>query len=84
MRLPKSCTTIWLKILEIPESEWYTKKDHVFVRLKKALYGLVQSSLLWFEHISSTLAGMGFESCINDPVCFVDRLVNFRITSLCM
>ena len=72
MRLPKSCTVIWLKIMEIPESEWnlYTKKGHVFVRLKNALYGLVQSSLLWFKHISSTLAEMGFESCINDPCVF--------------
>jgi membrane protein DedA with SNARE-associated domain len=25
MRLPKSCTKIWLKILDIPESEWNTK-----------------------------------------------------------
>ncbi len=30
----------------------------------------MQSSLLWFNHISSTLAGMGFESCINDPCVF--------------
>ena len=72
MRLPKSCGSMWLNILEIPESEWnlWMRNGYVHVRLKKALYGLVQSSLLWYENISLTLVNMGFESCINDPCLF--------------
>ena len=48
MRLPRSCTTIWLTLLGIPEEAWYLWiiDGYVHVKLKKALYGLVQSSLL--------------------------------------
>jgi len=72
MRLPKSCTNIWLDIIGIPESEryLYTKNGYAYVRLRKALYGLIQSSLLWYENITATLRDFGFESCINDPCIF--------------
>ena len=33
----------------------------LYVQLDKALYGCVQSALLWYELYSSTLQGMGFE-----------------------
>src|SRR5210317_2147905 len=35
-------------------------KKTLFVQLDKALYGCVQSALLWYELYSSTLKGMGF------------------------
>ncbi len=72
MRLPKSCTNIWLDIIGIPESEryLYTKNGYAYVRLRKTLCGLIQSSLLWYENITATLRDFGFESCINDPCIF--------------
>ena len=33
----------------------------LYVRLIKALYGCVQSALLWYELFSSTLESMGFQ-----------------------
>ena len=33
----------------------------LYVQLDKALYGCVQSALLWYELYSSTLIDMGFE-----------------------
>ena len=33
----------------------------LYVQLDKALYGCVQSALLWYELYSSTLVEMGFE-----------------------
>jgi hypothetical protein len=78
MRLPKTCTEIWLSILKIPESSFhlYIRKDYVYVKLKKALYGLLQSSLLWYKNISSFLCEIGFESCINDNCIFYREINN--------
>ena len=36
-------------------------KRVLYVQLDKALYGCVQSALLWYELYSSTLQDMGFE-----------------------
>ena len=36
-------------------------KDVLYVQLDRALYGCVQSALLWYELFSSTLVNMGFE-----------------------
>lgn len=32
----------------------------IAVRLKKALYGCVQSAILWYNELTATLEGMGF------------------------
>ena len=37
------------------------KKGEITVRLDRALYGCVESALLWYNHISNTLAAIGFE-----------------------
>ena len=37
------------------------KKGEITVRLDRALYGCVESALLWYNHISDTLAAIGFE-----------------------
>ena len=36
-------------------------KKYVYIQLDKALYGCVQSALLWYESYSSTLKDIGFE-----------------------
>ena len=72
MRLPRSCTKFWLEIIKIPEDKWneYVKDGYVYVKLCKALYGLIQSSMLWFNNISDTLINMGFVAANNDPCSF--------------
>lgn len=37
------------------------KNKRLYFRLNKALYGCVQSALLWYELYSETLESMGFE-----------------------
>jgi hypothetical protein len=36
-------------------------KKVLYLRLQKALYGCVNSALLWYELFTGTLQGMGFE-----------------------
>jgi len=42
----------------------------LIVRLKKALYGCVESAKLWYEHISSTLRSFGFMANPQDRCVF--------------
>jgi len=42
-------------------------------RLKKAIYGLKQSSRVWFEKFSFTIYGIGFRRCHSNHSVFVRR-----------
>ena len=53
------CARIFVKLY--PQYAKFVRKNGSLVCLvKKALYGLVQSSNLWYKHIRSTLESMGF------------------------
>lgn len=41
------------------------------LKLKKSLYGLKQSPLNFFQHLSTRLLALGFQSCDADPCLFV-------------
>jgi hypothetical protein len=41
------------------------------VRLSKALYGLVNSPRLWYQHLSATLTSMDFAQSVSDPCLWV-------------
>lgn len=56
-------------ILYQPEGSKSKKK---YLRLKKALYGLVRSPKLWFEDLSRTLVSMGFKSIPEAPCLFTN------------
>lgn len=47
----------------------------ILVQLDKALYGLVESARLFYDHLSGTLANMGFEKNPYDP-CVWNKIVN--------
>ena len=57
----------------------YIRADlKIAVRLKKALYGCIQSALLWYSELSSTIVNMGFvknpyDSCSFRRVCGDDE-----------
>ena len=53
------------------------KTKVLYVRLNKALYGCVQSALLWYELFSTTLKEMGFELNPYDP-CVANKMINGR------
>jgi hypothetical protein len=47
----------------------------LYLELLKALYGCVQSALLWYELFSSTLQGMGFELNPYDA-CVANKVID--------
>ena len=50
-------------------------KDVLYLRLDKALYGCVQSALLWYNLFSKTLKAMGFVLNRYDP-CVANTVFN--------
>ena len=50
-------------------------KRVLYLRLQKALYGCVQSALLWYELFSNTLKGEGFLLNSYDP-CIANKEIN--------
>ena len=50
-------------------------KKVIYLRLKKALYGCVQSALLWYELYVSKLQEMGFELNPYDQ-CVANKIIN--------
>lgn len=48
----------------------YEPQTHCF-QLRKALYGLKRSPLLWYRHIQDTLTTMGFEGTRDAPCLFI-------------
>ncbi|MBW0566589.1 hypothetical protein O181_106304 [Austropuccinia psidii MF-1] len=41
-----------------------------FLKLKKAIYGLKQAPLYWYEHLKMWLVKIGFHPCTSDPCVF--------------
>jgi hypothetical protein len=50
-------------------------KKVLYLRLQKALYGMMKSALLFYRKLISELKGMGFEVNPYDP-CVVNKMVN--------
>jgi len=50
----------------------------LYLRLLKALYGCIQSALLWYELFSGTLQGMGFSLNLYDP-CIANKVINGKL-----
>ena len=69
MLLDDLSTAILLQI-EPNYKEFVQYNGTCIVKLKKALYGLVQSALLWYKHISATLEGIGFIKNPSDHCVF--------------
>jgi hypothetical protein len=54
----------------------------MYVQLDKALYGCVQSALLWYELYSSTLMDMGFELNPHD-LCVANSIIDGKQCTIC-
>lgn len=57
------------------------KKGRVCARLDKALYGLVQSSRIWYDKLSGILEGMGYTKNPVDP-CVYNKMVDGKQITL--
>lgn len=44
-----------------------TKNGSLFLKLRKALYGCIQSAKLWYEHLCKSLTDIGFKPNKRDP-----------------
>ena len=54
------------------------RKAGIILRLRKALYGLRKSPLLWQRELTKTLRSIGFEAVPYEPCCFIkDRILLF-------
>ena len=55
----------------------------IIVKLNKALYGCVQSSKLWYEHLCGTLLEMGFVRNPLDP-CVLNKVIDGKQCTICV
>ena len=59
--------------LDSTNRRFLRRDKRIAVRLKKALYGCIQSAVLWYKELASTLDGMGFQRNPYD-VCSFQRV----------
>lgn len=70
MRLQRATATLFVKLY--PEYESYVCADGtLIVEIRKAIYGLKESGLLWYKHITTTLKNLGYTPCAHDACVFV-------------
>lgn len=65
-----------------PEYSSFEKLGKIIFRLKKALYGCIQSARLFYEHLRKTLIGLGFEPNPYDPCVFNKTIYGKQCTIL--
>ena len=79
MRIPPYLAALFVSVYkEVRKrdiSEFIESDGSLLVKLKKALYGLVESALLWYEHLRGTLLQIGY--CVSQ----FDRGLFFKITT---
>jgi hypothetical protein len=55
--------------------EWVRQEDQtLFVRVDKAMYGLIQSPKLWYKELTSCLMSHGFKICKSDE-CILHKIM---------
>jgi len=76
MTLPKECIDIWFEICGLNKAEYIHDDGNVYVKLNRALYGLQQSSLLWYETIKNVLLEADYNKTNCDVCVFIKNLPN--------
>ncbi len=54
----------------------------LYLRLKKALYGCMQSAILWYDTVKGCLEEMGFKLNKYDP-CVANKLIRGKQCTIC-
>jgi hypothetical protein len=70
MRLNKPIADLLVR-LDSKYEEYRNDDGSMVVKLNRALYGLVQSAKLWYEHLSGTLERNGYRKLESDECVFV-------------
>jgi histone deacetylase 1/2 len=70
--------------MELPQ---YYRPDgqdsNVVLRLKKSLYGQMDSPKLFYEHLCEGMTKLGFEALASDPCCFVHKTHQIIVLNYC-
>lgn len=69
MRLDKLMSRM-LTELDGQYDQYREKSGCIVVRLDRALYGCVESASLWYDNLTGTLKGLGFEKNLYDQCMF--------------
>ena len=76
MILDKDVTVITVN--HMPELKPFVRRNGtMIVRLRKALYGLIQSAKLWYENLTAFLKSQGFKENEIDN-CVMNKVMNGR------
>ena len=69
MRLSKNVAALLIRVK--PEwGKWLCKDGSIVVRLKKGLYGCIESAKLWYDTLHTYMNSIGFTACHYDPCLF--------------
>ena len=52
---------VYMQLQNRDVSEYLEKDGSLIVKIKKALYGLVESARLWYDHLCATLLSIGYK-----------------------
>ena len=69
-----------VKELDPTAEQFVNDKGKLVVRLKRALYGCVQSARLWYEKLRETLINFGFVANPYDPCTFNKTISGHQVT----
>ena len=72
-----------LQRIDAKYQEFVNEDGTIIVKLNKALYGCVQSSKLWYEHLRGTLEAMGFERNPLDN-CVFNKVIDGKQCTICL
>lgn len=73
MTIPNDCEDVYCEILGIPKDDIVHTNGKIYVKLKKALYGLRQSSKLWYEVLKTDLLANGYKATDSDSCLFIKK-----------
>lgn len=62
-----------------PDGFFRTKDKNQVLRLKKAIYGLKQSSRVWYEKVEEILLALDFIKSEFEPYLFIKKAENFIV-----
>ena len=74
MRLDPEVSALLIK-LDPSYKQFLTPDGCIIVKLLKAIYGCIESALLWFEHLRGSLLSLGFTQNEIEP-CVFNRLAS--------
>ena len=77
MRINNKVADMFIK--ERPELKEFLHNGALFVKLKKALYGIIQAALKWKEKLTAELVKLGYVQCTEDDCIFYKTIDGYMM-----